>query len=92
MDYKFIKVENLAPQKVKVSYQLEVYYQSGCIGCDGSPEYTVEFVLNPGEAISGNCGYTLPYRLDVLVNNPNLTTPLLFTHFKITQIHVDRIE
>ena len=90
LDYAFIRVKNGNPHKVKVSYQLEVYYGDHCAGCNSSPEYFVEFVLDPGEAVSGGCHSTHPIRLDVLVNNPNLQ--LGYKEFKINRLHIDRID
>lgn len=90
LDYVFIRLKNANPYKVKASYRLEVYYGDHCAGCDGSPEYFVEVVLNPGETISGGCEQTHPIRLDVLVNNPNLQ--LGYKEFKITRLQVDRVD
>lgn len=90
--YTFIKIQNTTTHAVRVSYQLEAHYQDYCQGCDGSSEYHTETVLQPGQSIFGDCNGIAPFRLEVLVNNPNLGRELHFTHFKITDIHVSPID
>lgn len=91
LGYKFIKVENPTANRAKISFQLHIYYGNTCNGCDGSPEYRSEFILEPGGQAVGACDSDFPARLDVLVSNPNLPA-LQFTNFSISNITVDWVE
>jgi len=91
MTHKFIKVENTTNTKVKVTYQLEIRFQSNCVGCEDSPEYKSEITLSPGEKAEGGCNSNVPARLDILVANPYLPN-LQFVSFSIKNVAIEMLD
>lgn len=90
LQFKFITVSNTSNERVKVNFQLEVHYNDHCAGCNGSPEYHTELILEPHSSISGSRNSSSQGRLEALVSNPNLPG-LVFNHLSITEVQIQRI-
>lgn len=70
LDYIVLKLENITNKELKISYNLAVYYNLGCNGCN-SDEYNKTFTVPAnssieGKMIDGNSPVAMP------LTDPNL--------------------
>lgn len=93
-EYKYIKLINKSDRHVSVSFEKEIWYNGDCFTCERkSDEYTVSFVLNPGQEIAGNCrpeGQESALR--IFSRMPSGFTKSVLTGFKLNNINVTPIE
>jgi hypothetical protein len=67
--YAFIKFNNTTSSSKKVEFSVEMYFDSGCIGCGDITEHMQYIEVPASSSIEGDCSFDKS-ELSLLVNNP----------------------
>lgn len=85
-DFALLKVENLTSTTLNIGFNIEVQYQEGCSGCNGSDESRVNLSLSPNEVIQADCSTT--DRTLIFIRNPNFSGSWNFQEIRITNLEI----
>lgn len=80
--YMLLQIRNTTSLIKELTFNVELYYNEGCNGCNGSDESVVHLTLQPNEIISGDC-LNHQLKLSRFIENPRFERRWVFTGAKI---------